>query len=369
MKELSIEQKAKAYDKVIEKAKIYNSDNTQQVVKNLVTYLFPELKESEDERIRKGLIENFKWFCGDFPETTKWGKDDDLLVKDIIDWLEKQGELDDNIITNDDEILQAISVGLTDVVEDAGWSDFGGIPIKEIQDWLKKKSQTFTKKDIDDAYLKGVCDAKQELEKQGKVPVTVNIEKMVRDYANNKERGNEEFGKPVNCMIRAYRQGLNDAISTLVLNKQGEQKPVDKVEPKFHEGDWVIINGLVLKILKIQGDLCEILFQQDELRVYKTSIIDNEARLWTIEDAKDGDVLISHYNDPFIYKGLCDNLIDSYCGILKGNKFHVADKRCSWTVNSDIRPATKEQRDLLFQKMKEAGYEFDFEKKELKMLK
>lgn len=46
----------------------------------------------EDERIKNGLIENFKWFCGDFPETTKWGKDDDMLVKDIITWLEKQGK-------------------------------------------------------------------------------------------------------------------------------------------------------------------------------------------------------------------------------------------------------------------------------------
>ena len=48
----------------------------------------PELKEPEDERIRKSLIENFKWFCGDYPETTKWGKDDDLFVKDILAWLE-----------------------------------------------------------------------------------------------------------------------------------------------------------------------------------------------------------------------------------------------------------------------------------------
>ena len=53
---------------------------------------FPELRESEDEKIRKALIENFKWFCGDFPKTTKWGKDDNLLVKDIITWLEKQGQ-------------------------------------------------------------------------------------------------------------------------------------------------------------------------------------------------------------------------------------------------------------------------------------
>lgn len=34
----------------------------------------------------------------------------------------------------------------------------------------------------------------------------------------------------------------------------------------------------------------------------------------------------------------------------------------------DILPATKEQRDLLFQKMKEAGYMWDTEKKKLKKI-
>lgn len=32
----------------------------------------------------------------------------------------------------------------------------------------------------------------------------------------------------------------------------------------------------------------------------------------------------------------------------------------------DAMPATKEQRDMLFRKMKEAGYEWNGEKKELK---
>jgi len=35
------------------------------------------------------------------------------------------------------------------------------------QTWLEKQGETFTKKDVDDAYLKGVCDTKHELEKQG----------------------------------------------------------------------------------------------------------------------------------------------------------------------------------------------------------
>jgi len=34
----------------------------------------------------------------------------------------------------------------------------------------------------------------------------------------------------------------------------------------------------------------------------------------------------------------------------------------------DINPASRERRELLFQRMKEAGYEFDFEKKELKKI-
>ena len=87
---MTIEEKARRYDEAIIKAKaLYGQplvDNT------LLETIIPELKESDDERIRKALIENFKWFCGDYPETTKWGKDDNLLVKDIIVWLEKQGE-------------------------------------------------------------------------------------------------------------------------------------------------------------------------------------------------------------------------------------------------------------------------------------
>lgn len=75
------------YKKALERAKKLYEQGT---ITESLGYVFPELTESEDERIRKGLIENFKWFCGDYPETTKWGKDDNLLVKDIIAWLEKQ---------------------------------------------------------------------------------------------------------------------------------------------------------------------------------------------------------------------------------------------------------------------------------------
>ena len=70
--------------------------------------IFPELKESEDERIRKALVR--------FHKST---------------------------------------------------IDIDGIKGADILAWLEKQGQTFTKKDVDDAYLKGISDAKNELEKQG----------------------------------------------------------------------------------------------------------------------------------------------------------------------------------------------------------
>ena len=47
-----------------------------------------------------------------------------------------------------------------------------------------------------------------------------------------------------------------------------------------------------------------------------------------------------------------------------GSEAHTLDSR----INGNIHPATKEQRDLLFAKMQEAGYEWDDGKKELKKI-
>ena len=111
--------------------------------KEVAKFVFPELKESEDEKIRKTLVELVK--CN----------------------------------------------------ERSGYKSFNNVSTSSMIAWL---------------------------EKQSKVPVTIDINKMVGDYANNNERDNENFGKPVACMIRAYRQGLNDAISILNFEKQVKQE-------------------------------------------------------------------------------------------------------------------------------------------------
>jgi len=89
MKELTIEEKAKAYDGLIERLKDLKFSCRFSPLSDTIDEIFPELKESEDERIRKGLLHHLRelqeWKVGNMspiklPETYNvW-----------IAWLEKQ---------------------------------------------------------------------------------------------------------------------------------------------------------------------------------------------------------------------------------------------------------------------------------------
>lgn len=185
------------------------------------------------------------------------------------------------------------------------------------------------------------------------------------------------------------------------IEKQGEQKPVldfkasnwyvskvdgkihdmtynpaDKVEPKFKVGDWVIKDCTVAQILdKHKYAFVGLDINGNEFVCNYGHI--SSMKHWTIQDAKDGDVLINtNVKYPFIFKETKPSNIKTdipnpltilgYCGI-GGAGF---TKGSGWgdTANCTYYPATKEQRDLLFQKMKEAGYEWDDEKKDLKKI-
>lgn len=90
-------------------------------------------------------------------------------------------------------------------------------------------------------------------------------------------------------------------------------------------------------------------------------------RDWTINDAKDGDVLATS-KGAFIYNGnkgggSCPG---SYCGINTLGRFQTGIEH-HWT-GKEVYPATKEQSDFLFQKIKEAGYRWNAETKTLEKL-
>lgn len=98
MKELSIKEKAKSYDEALERAKKwYNDPHITIGLKGLLEDIFPELKESEDERIKTAILNHLK---------KMWRNSQDdvcgIHVEDAIAWLEKQGK-QKTIWHNEDE--------------------------------------------------------------------------------------------------------------------------------------------------------------------------------------------------------------------------------------------------------------------------
>lgn len=95
MKELSIEEKAKRYDIALDKIKRLLGTGSNCSREEL-EYVFPELAESEDERIRKELIEYIKDQQSSFisaPDCRdKYEEEENNKYNSWIAWLEKQGE-------------------------------------------------------------------------------------------------------------------------------------------------------------------------------------------------------------------------------------------------------------------------------------
>ena len=87
----------------------------------------------------------------------------------------------------------------------------------------------------------------------------------------------------------AYLRGCNDTEKKW-LEKQGEQKTSDKVEPKFKVGDWVIQENVgVYKIIEICESWYEVIDVEDN---HYSISFDKEymCHLWDItKDAKKGD--------------------------------------------------------------------------------
>lgn len=90
-------------------------------------------------------------------------------------------------------------------------------------------------------------------------------------------------------------------------------------------------------------------------------------RRWSVGDAKDGDVLVTD-DAIFLYeKNICAEVFMYCVYYIKTDKFVVSTTAtiANNIATENIRPATNVERNVLFQKMHEAGYEWDDEKMEL----
>lgn len=326
MEKLSIEQKAKRYDEAINvaKSKIKN-DKDHVLYEEDITDIFPALKESkesEDERIRKELIEYIKDQQSSFisaPDCRdKYEEEENNKYNSWIAWLEKQGEQKPTL-----------------------------------PKWKYKKDHTPLLRDSIILNKYG-CVAKS--------PAGALVSDVwVMDYAELAKLPKEEIGK------------------------QGE--PADKVKPKFKIGDWVVNNNgepQLSQVISYSWPNSKIKRVTNNLEIFvNKATLDKQYHLWTIQDAKPGDVLyfnndISGFHSIGLFKRLASkNEINGgtyrcytrYGGFNEENRLEIArnnDELCH--CGTEACPATEEQRYTLFAKMKEAGYEFDFEKKRVKKI-
>ena len=232
------------------------------------------------------------------------------------------------------------------------------------------------------------------LEKQDNKPVNIDIESMVSSYKQRLEsqgNGGMRNNPLVNMCLTAFKHGVEEVLQELNLKEfekpQGEseierirkavkaikEEKIDnanKVEPKFKVGEWIVDNedGDFFEVTKVRSHTYHLLSQEGE--EFDIPLFEEENyHKFSIQDSKDGDVLAAGEKWTCIFKSTKGNNFSSYCWIDTtgyffscGSEAHTLDDR----INGKLHPATKEQCDKLLKAMTDAGWQFDFEKKELK---
>ena len=356
------EEKAKAYDEAIERSKNYYSTTDSASDIKLIGLIFPELKESGD----KMMIKFIKNQLFNIKKTITENYELDAKLTKAIDWLEKQGNLM--------KALQISNAKIGELIEKNYY----------LKEQLEKQGNNM-----------GISEAtKQKLEDN----LNKALEKETPESCNEFLDEQGEQKSTIEMITPEESLGIDSETYSKIVDEcvYGEQKPIkehnacefcedrygcvspcsmklieDKVEPKFKEGYWLvnIKYGNVVRVLEILEDNYRIDFDGNTIGTLCTELVDNDYRLWDISDAKAGDVL--SYRDGqwiFILEEIeNNNSIIKYYVLLSERGLGIKDA-ASTSLISAILPATKEQRDLLFAKMKEAGYEWDTEKKELKKI-
>ena len=149
------------------------------------------------------------------------------------------------------------------------------------------------------------------------------------------------------------------------------------IEQKFKVGQYITDGYDIGQIIEDDCHCYKILDLTGCNNTIIPFTLQDNYHLWTIQDAKDGDVLCRESGWMCIFKALNNhtNTFSSYCFMDSDKCFfnigidgHTLDKNFIKAYNGEIYPATKEQCDIFFQKMKEAGYKWNNETKTLENL-
>ena len=295
MKELSTKEKAQRYDEAIKRGLdcIIQAQATEMVTRqDILDEIFPELKDIEDEKIRKDLKKLvelcFRWDFITIGESTT-----------MLNWIENKGNY--------------------------------SIIVREIK----------RRKEILSREKNNSINYKDKLSLGGKIEMLEELLVFFNEMQDD--------------------QKYDDIITDSENNEDKE------FEPKFHKGQWIVKENVgVYKVIEV----CECWYDvvDDKDQHYSISFDDEYmCHLWTIKDAKDGDVLIAN-GCVVIFEKIDGLNIKCHC------YFHYIGFEPSLYIDSlqnqtAFRPATKEESERLFRIMKEDGYEWSSEQRKLIKIK
>ena len=136
----SIEEKAKRYDEAIEKFDVILNLNTVKesgtIFADDVRKILPELKESEDERIRKAMIDFFKHEREEGITVLHYG----VNIESMIDWLEKGAKGNEVEIPNSEPPLTIKHAReVMGIKQDPAWSEEDEETIDNLIDYLENE--------------------------------------------------------------------------------------------------------------------------------------------------------------------------------------------------------------------------------------
>jgi hypothetical protein len=188
----------------------------------------------------------------------------------------------------------------------------------------------------------------------------------------------EEFVKAYNGKIQPAKKEQRDLFFKKMKEAgyewNAEKKVLKNLKPKFNVGDWIVsANGKVNQVISVDADNVDFDGYTLDDGVYFSGTWCNSYHLWTIKDAKEGDVLCTYECDKpkivFILKGTPKKhrALSYYCYYNIMYPYFEPNSKagCLAPNEEDVKPATIEQHELLFRKMKEEGYQWDKNKKEL----
>ena len=303
------------YEKALQRAKLIEQGTSDYSV---ATYIFPELV-THDARMMHFILAELQFL------RINAGQDSDRnkVLTDAINWLEDQHS------------------GKKWIYEDV---------------YLKEKEQVF--QDGVDEVLEN--PQKYGLEKQG--------EQKPNPYSGTSfEYNGHVWGM---CARDGGVEILIDSkLKAFVSLDRTEMYPliINKTEPKFKVGDWCIYNenNTIFQITKVLSSLYCCRTNEGEEYSSTRDYIEKNARLWTIQDAKDGDVLDDGDSTILFRKiGNCvwDDVIDYHIGFTYLDGGFIIQSGMSHYGKIDrtrFKPATKEQCELLFANIEKIGYIWD----------